>query len=115
MRLERIFGSVADSLLNKERKHMLTLTETASTVVKSIVDRDPVVTDGALRIGASPHSDREFEISVVADAQPGDALVENNGARVFVAETATAVLDDKTLDAQVGENGAVTFALVPTA
>lgn len=92
---------------------MLTLTETATTVVKSIVDRDPVVTDGALRIGTTPGNEREFQISVVADGQPGDRLVENDGARVLVAAAATAVLDDKTLDAQVGENGSVTFALVP--
>ena len=92
---------------------MLTLTETATTVVKSIVDRDTTVTDGALRIGTTPGNDREFQIAVVEQGQPGDAVIENNGARVFVAETATGVLDDKTLDAEVGENGSVTFALVP--
>lgn len=94
---------------------MLTLTDTAATVVKSIVNQDPTVTDGALRIGTGPGSDREFQIAVVSEAQPGDAVVENAGARVFVAESATAILDDKALDAEVGENGAVTFALVPQA
>ena len=94
---------------------MLTLTETAVTVVKSIVNQDPTVTDGALRIHHGQGTDRDFEIAVVADGQPGDAVVESAGARVFVAESATAVLDDKTLDAEVGENGAVTFALIPQA
>ncbi len=92
---------------------MLTLTETAATVVKSIVDRDPNVTDGALRIGTGPGGDREFEIAVVAQPEAGDAIVENDGARLFVAESASAILTDKALDAQVGENGSVTFALVP--
>lgn len=92
---------------------MLTLTETAATVVKSIVDQDSTVTDGGLRIGTSPGAEREFKIAVVAEPQPGDALVENDGARVYVAETASEILDNKTLDAQVGENGSITFALVP--
>lgn len=94
---------------------MLTLTETAATVVKTIVDQDPSVSDGALRIGTGPGGDREFQLAVVAEAQPGDAVVETNGARLFVSETATAMLDDKALDAEVGENGAITFALVPQA
>lgn len=92
---------------------MLTLTETASTVVKSIVDQDQTVTDGGLRIGQMPGNDRQFQIAVVAEPQPGDALVEDAGAKVFLEPATTALLDDKTLDAQVGENGAVTFALIP--
>jgi Fe-S cluster assembly iron-binding protein IscA len=111
---QRMFGSVAYSL-HKERKRMLTLTETATTVVKTIVDQDPNVTDGALRIGTAPGRDREFQIAVVGEAQPGDTVVETDGARVLVSESAVPALEDKTLDAQVSENGAVTFALVPQA
>lgn len=94
---------------------MLTLTETASTVVKGILDRDPAVTvtDGGLRIATLPGTERDLQVEVVAEPQPGDALIENSGARVFVTEAASAVLDNKTLDAQLGENGSVTFALVP--
>lgn len=89
---------------------MLTLTETASTVVKSIVDRDPNVVDGAMRIatGATSH---DFAISVVSEPEPGDALVEAYGARLFVEPGASLVLEDKTLDATVSEEGAVAFAL----
>ena len=93
---------------------MLTLTETASTVVKSIVDRDPNVVDGAMRI-ATGSTSHDFAISVVSEAEPGDALVESYGARVFVEPGASLVLDDKTLDANVTEEGAVSFALVPQA
>jgi len=108
----RKYGSVADSLLHKERKHMLTLTETATTVVKSIVERDPQVTDGALRIQPGD-SERDFAVAVVGQGEPGDSLVESNGARIFLEPTAAEALGDKTLDAEVGESGAVTFALVP--
>lgn len=92
---------------------MLTLTETASTVVKGIVERDPSVTDGGLRIATTPGDETDLKVTVVAEAQPGDALVETDGARVFVSDTASAILDDKTLDAHLGDNGTVTFALVP--
>ncbi|MDH6181472.1 iron-sulfur cluster assembly protein [Microbacteriaceae bacterium SG_E_30_P1] len=91
---------------------MLTLTETASTVVKSIIDRDPNVNDGALRI-ASGTSERDFAIAVVSGPEPGDDLVESDGARVFLEQGASQALGDKTLDAQVSETGSVTFALVP--
>lgn len=94
---------------------MLTLTDTASTVVKGIIARDPAatVTDGGLRIATMPGTERDLQVEVVAEPQPGDALVETDGARVFVSDAASAVLDNKTLDAQLGENGSVTFALVP--
>ncbi len=93
---------------------MLTLTETATTVVKSIVDRDPTVTDGAVRIGPGA-TERDFAIAVVTGPQPGDAVVESHGARVYLEPAVSAVLEDKTLDAEITESGAVTFALVPQA
>lgn len=92
---------------------MLTLTETASTVVKGIVDRAPDISDGGLRIATTPGTERDLQVAVVAEPLPGDVLIENEGARVFVSDEASAVLDNKTLDAQLGENGSVTFALVP--
>ena len=92
---------------------MLTLTETASHVVKTIVERDPKVTEGGLRIAANPDTDQQFQIAVVAAPEPSDAVIEDAGARVFLEDSTTAVLDDKTLDATVSDTGAVTFALVP--
>jgi iron-sulfur cluster assembly protein len=92
---------------------MLTLTETATTVVKQIVSGTPDATDGGLRIDSGTQEDRNFAISVVPGPQPGDALVESDGARIFLESRASTVLDDKVLDAQLGENGAVTFALIP--
>lgn len=90
---------------------MLTLTETATTVVKGIVERDPAIADGGLRIGTMPGTDRELRVNVVAEPQPGDALIENDGARVYISDAASAVLENKTLDAKVGDNGTVTFSL----
>ena len=92
---------------------MLTLTETATTAVKAIVSGTPDAEGGGLRIGAGADGETGFAVSIVATPLPGDATVEADGAKVFLEPSTSAVLDDKTLDAQVGENGTVTFALVP--
>lgn len=92
---------------------MLTLTETATTVVKQIVAGTPDAENGGLRIGKGSAEERDFAVSIVATPEPGDALVESDGAKVFLEPSTSQILEDKTLDAQVGENGTVTFALVP--
>ncbi len=94
---------------------MLTLTESASTVVKSIVDREPTAADGALRIAPGATGENDFTVSIVTEPAPGDQLVESGGARVYLEQSASLALDDKVLDAQVSESGAVTFALVSQA
>jgi Fe-S cluster assembly iron-binding protein IscA len=43
--------------------------------------------------------------------QPGDQVLEEDGARVFLEETAAVTLDDKILDAQVDDNGGVQFTI----
>jgi len=92
---------------------MLTLTETATTVVKQIVAGTPDAENGGLRIGKASPEERDFAVSIVAVPEPGDSLVESDGAKVFLEPSTSQILEDKTLDAQVGENGTVTFALVP--
>ena len=92
---------------------MLTLTETATTAVKAIVSGTPDAEGGGLRIGSGTGDDGGFAVSIVATPLPGGSTLESDGAKVFLEPSTSAVLDDKTLDAQVGENGTVTFALVP--
>ena len=90
---------------------MLTLTETATTAVKSIVDRNPTLADGGLRIDSGPDGGGSFGVALVPEAQPGDITVQSGGARVFLEENASRILEDKVLDAEVGRDGDVTFAL----
>jgi Fe-S cluster assembly iron-binding protein IscA len=42
---------------------------------------------------------------------PGDQVLEEDGARVFLEETAAETLEDKVLDAQVDDNGGVQFTI----
>jgi len=93
---------------------MLTLTETATTVVKTIVEQDPNADAAGLRINGEPGAPN-LTVAVVAAPEAGDSVVETDGARVFLEENASVALSDKTLDANVGENGAVNFAVIDQA
>ncbi|WP_353807148.1 iron-sulfur cluster assembly accessory protein [Agromyces sp. SYSU T00194] len=90
---------------------MLTLTETASTVVKTIVAQTPGLDDGGLRINTDQPGGTEFAVSVAPAPEDSDAVVEAEGAKVFLGQFAALALDDKVLDAQVGEDGTVRFAI----
>ena len=59
---------------------MLTLTESANKVVRTIVDRDPNAAAGGLRINQMPGTDRQFHVEVVPEPHPGDSLIEDAGA-----------------------------------
>ncbi|QDP94786.1 Fe-S cluster assembly protein HesB [Microlunatus elymi] len=88
---------------------MLTLTENASNVVTTIVDKQIQSEDAGLRI--SGPTDGAFAIAAVPSPEPGDTLVESGDAKVYLEQSATEVLDDKILDAQVTEAGDVQFQL----
>lgn len=92
---------------------MLTLTETASSVVKTIVAQSPSTETGGLRIQGAGTQETEFQVSVVPQPEMTDSVVERDGARVFLEPGAAIVLDDKVLDAQVAEDGSVRFAISP--
>ena len=93
---------------------MLTLTENASTVVKGIAEQIPEAT--GLRITALPADEIQpssFDVAPASQAEPGDAVVESDGATVFLDGGAAQELDDKVLDASVDPEGRVEFALAP--
>ena len=90
---------------------MLTLTENASTVVKSIVDQTSEAEQAGLRISQDAEDSPALHVIPTEAPQPGDQVLEDGGARVFLEETAAVTLDDKILDAQVDDNGGVQFTI----
>lgn len=96
---------------------MLTLTPNASTIVKTIADQSAQENEATqadqagLRISSEENAPEEFTVATADGPASGDEVVESDGARVFLSETASNVLADKVLDAQVDEAGAVTFQL----
>ncbi|MBA8815681.1 Fe-S cluster assembly iron-binding protein IscA [Microbacterium halimionae] len=89
---------------------MLTLTENAASAVKNITAQIPTET-GGLRIRDTGAENSGFELALVQAPEETDAVVETDGARVFVDEVAKVALDDRILDAEVSEDGSVRFAL----
>jgi iron-sulfur cluster assembly protein len=92
---------------------MLTLTDAASTAVKEIVDRSGAPAGSGLRIDTEGESGAEFSVEIAPLPEERDAIIEQAGARVYLAEQAAQALDDKTLDARVGEDGRVAFDVLP--
>ena len=91
---------------------MLTLTDNAADIVKKIADSVPESDQPGLRISeAEPGAEGSLALTPVAAPEPGDEVVDNDGARVFLDTAAAELLGDKVLDAQVDPDGSVQFGL----
>ena len=88
---------------------MLTLTENASTLIKNLTEQSAVADDAGLRISTSETGDVTVDMTPTPELT--DQVVESAGARVFLEENAAVTLAEKTLDAQLDEQGAVRFAI----
>jgi Fe-S cluster assembly iron-binding protein IscA len=86
---------------------MLTLTDQAQQAVRSLT-QDPQAPEGAgMRTAAG---EKGLELSLVEAPTPGDDVIDDAGARVFVEAQTSPMLAEQTLDAQVQE-GQVAFFL----
>ncbi|WP_127792239.1 Fe-S cluster assembly protein HesB [Agromyces sp. LHK192] len=92
---------------------MLTLTDTASTVVRELVHRSGAPETGGLRIDADTPQSKDFSVSVVPGPSANDQVVDQDGAHVYLGHAADEALADKTLDARVDEEGRVAFDVLP--
>jgi iron-sulfur cluster assembly protein len=95
---------------SKEKHIVLTLTENASTVVKTLTDQSGGH-DAGLRISQDTPDSPALHVIPSQAPMPGDQVVEEDGARVFLEENAAVTLDDKILDAQVDDAGGVQFTI----
>jgi iron-sulfur cluster assembly protein len=87
---------------------MLTLTKDAAEAVTRIVAADEDISDsGGLRIFREPAGRTQTRLAVTVAEVPNedDQVIEQEGARVFVDSAVSALLEDKTLDADTAENG----------
>ena len=85
---------------------MLTLTDHAQDAVRALTPQAPQ--SAWLRITPA---NQGFELSLVTEPVPGDALIDDGGVRVFVEPQTAQLLDEQTLDAQFDEGGEVNFFL----
>ncbi len=89
---------------------MLTLTDSAVSAIRTLTSQPEIPGETGLRIMAQDEG-TSFQLALADGPVAGDQVVEEGGARVFVEETAAAVLDDKALDAQVNEQGDLMFRI----
>lgn len=96
---------------------MLTLTDNARLIVTDLVAQQSAEPQAGLRIYVADSASEtpRFAVNVVAGPETADAVVSDEGARVFLEPQASEVLDDKVLDAGVDSAGAVSFSLLPQA
>lgn len=90
---------------------MLAMTENATHVIKSIADGSELPDGSGLRIAAQPEDRESLNLSMAPEPTRGDDVVEEHGARVFLEPTASTMLGDMTLDAEVDDQGGVQFFL----
>jgi len=90
---------------------MLTLTENARTIVKDLTSQAGAAVTAGLRITAEGGSETGLAVTAAQAPEPGDQVVEQDGATVYLDPPAAEQLDDKLLDAGVDSTGNLQFSL----
>ena len=86
---------------------MLTLTDNATTIVKSITAQPGA---NGLRISSEGQAEG-LAVATASEPQGQDQVLEQDGATVYLDEGAAQQLDDKVLDAGVDASGNLQFSL----
>lgn len=90
---------------------MLTLTESAVSAIRSLTSQREPGPESGLRIMTPDEGESSFQLALAEAPKVGDQVVEEGGARVFLEGPVAAALDDKSLDAQVNDQGDLAFRL----
>ena len=90
---------------------MLTLTEQAVAAIRNLTTRPGLAAESGLRITPEDGGAGGLALSLADGPQAGDQVIEEADVHVFVQSDAAATLDDKSLDAEVNEDGQVSFML----
>jgi Fe-S cluster assembly iron-binding protein IscA len=92
---------------------MLTITSNAADAIRAIIESTNVPDDGGIRISVARQNGSQATLELALSPAPmeGDSVLEANGAHVFLDETASLALDDKSLDAEM-EGGEISFGIV---
>ncbi len=90
---------------------MLTLTENAVRAIRSLTDDQSEPGESGLRIMSGGNQTSTLQLSLSPSPMAGDKVLEADGARVFIEPAAAEVLSDKSLDAEVDNDGGVAFSV----
>jgi Fe-S cluster assembly iron-binding protein IscA len=91
---------------------VLTLTDQAVVAIRNLTTQPGLPAQTGLRIAPQDgDTDSGLAVSLTEGPQAGDQVIEEADVQVFVQPDAAVTLDDKALDAQVNEDGAVAFLI----
>ncbi len=90
---------------------MLAISPAASEAIQNLVAASDLPPSSGVRISRHPQGPGSFALSLVPEAAEADAVVEEQGATVFLEDEVVPLLDDKTLDARI-QDDQVTFTFV---
>lgn len=91
---------------------MLTLTNNAAQVIRSLQSGSELPEGAGLRIATRAEDDtNSLQLSMAPGPTSEDAVVEEQGARVFLENNAAILLEQMILDAEVDDRGGVQFFL----
>jgi Fe-S cluster assembly iron-binding protein IscA len=89
---------------------MLTLTTEAAEAVDTLLNDPQIPDDAGLRLSAN--SEQDIAVALTEGPADGDQVIEDGGARVFVAPELAPMLDEATLLAEE-QDGRIAFGLAP--
>jgi iron-sulfur cluster assembly protein len=92
---------------------VLAISRGAAEVIKEIVSASQIPEEGGVRLSVEPidNQSARLDVSLAEGPEAGDSLVEEDGANVFIEQSAAAFVDDKVLDATI-EGESVSFSLI---
>jgi iron-sulfur cluster assembly protein len=103
--------STPSSTSQREEFGVLSLTDQAVSAIRGLTTRPGLAEETGLRIAPQDGDAGGLTLSLADGPQAGDQVIEESDVQVFLQPEAAAVLDDKALDAQINEDGEVSFVI----
>jgi len=89
---------------------VLTLTDRAAETIRILISQPGIPAETGLRMSLQGGEDGSLTLSLEGP-QPGDTVIEDAVAKVFVQEDVTGIVNDGELDAELDEEGQASFTL----
>lgn len=94
---------------------MLALTADACQAIEGILGQSETATGIRIAPSTEDGADGQLQMTVADAPAATDDVIENEGAQVFVEETASPFLDDKVLDASITDDRSIQFEILTQA